>query len=147
MGALVQFRLLYKNGSWFQYLLQPKKRQIRKTDTIEYPSKPQTNTRNNVPNSGRTNVNSTSHQSQNERHKSTTSLYRSEYGVLNLDTPSHISDHRINTDENTLVFKVEYEKRDNGFFPMSTWVKKDDLLRQSPRIYANYLDIHLEYAI
>ena len=88
-----------------------------------------------------------SHQSQNERHKSTTSLYQSEYGVLNLDTPSHISEHRINTDENTLVFKVEYEKRDNGFFPMSTWVKKDDLLRQSPRIYANYLDIHLEYAI
>ena len=124
-----------------------KKTSNKKTDTNEYPSKPQTNTRNIVPNSGRTNVNSTSHQSQNERHKSTTSLYQSEYGVLNLDTPSHISEHRINTDENTLVFKVEYEKRDNGFFPMSTWVKKDDLLRQSPRIYANYLDIHLEYAI
>jgi hypothetical protein len=53
----------------------------------------------------------------------------------------------MNTDENTLVFKVEYEKRDNGVHPGPTWEKKDDLLKVTPRIYANYLDMHLEYAI
>jgi len=53
----------------------------------------------------------------------------------------------MNTEENTLVFKVEYEKRENGFIPLSTWEKKDDLLKTTPTIYANYLDMHLEYAI
>ena len=72
---------------------------------------------------------------------------KSEYGMLGIDVSSHVCDHRMNSEENTLVFKIKYDKRPNGFSPASTWEKKEDLLKLAPAIYANYLDMHLEYAI
>lgn len=79
--------------------------------------------------------------------QSQNSIYTTEYGMLGIDVSSHVCDHRMNSEENTLVFKIKYDKRPNGFSPASTWEKKEDLLKLAPAIYANYLDMHLEYAI